>query len=153
MQGNTSKEEIVNTNTTWKCFKNTAYTPLTGIGYSAYYVAGPGELVDMNKMPDGWMKNDFDDSAWPNATKVGWRGATPKGVVDIADWMLVPSTLPPMELRVQRFATVRRADGVTISNDFPSTKKTITIPANSKVSFLLRSGRNGLSCSHKLDCQ
>jgi alpha-L-rhamnosidase len=137
MQGNTSKEEVINTNTSWKCFKNSAYSPLTGIGYSAYYVAGPGELVDMNKMPDGWQKNSFDDNKWSNAVKVGWRGATPKGVVDIADWMLVPSTLPPMELRVQRFATVRESNGVTIPDGFPSTQKAITIPANTHASFLL----------------
>jgi len=138
MQGNTNKEEIINTNVTWKCFKNNAYTPLTGgIGYNTYYVSGPGELVDMNKMPDGWLKSNFDDNAWPNAVKVGWRGATPKGVVDIAEWMLVPSTLPPMELRVQRFATVRKTNGITIPDGFPSTQKTITIPANTHASFLL----------------
>ena len=91
----------------------------------------------MNQMPDGWQKKDFDDNAWPNATKVGWRGATPKGVVDIADWMLVPSTLPPMELRVQRFAAVRISKGVTIPNGFPATKASITIPANTHASFLL----------------
>lgn len=137
MQGNTSGEEIINTNTSWKCFKNTAYTPLTGIGYNTYYVAGPGELVDMNQMPDGWQKKDFDDTAWPNAAKVGWRGATPKGVVDIADWMLVPTTLPPMELKVQRFAAVRITKGVTIPNGFPAAKAAIAIPANSHASFLL----------------
>src|SRR5688572_12163570 len=137
VQGNTSKEEIINTNTSWKCLKNTAYTPLTGIGYNTYYVSGPGELVDMNKMPDGWQKNDFDDNAWPNAARVGWRGATPKGVVDIAEWMLVPSTLPPMELRIQRFAAVRTSKGITIPNGFPATKASITIPANTHASFLL----------------
>ena len=137
LQGNTGKEEIINTNTSWKCFRSTAYSPLTGIGYNAYYVAGPGELVDMNKMPDGWVKNDFDDKAWPNAARVGWRGGTPKGVVDIAEWMLVPSTLPPMELRVQRFASVRRSEGVVIPGGFPSSKTTITIPANTHASFLL----------------
>ena len=136
-QGNTANEEIINTNTSWKCFKNTAYTPLTGIGYNTYYVSGPGELVDMNKMPDGWQKNNFDDNAWPNAVKAHWRGATPKGNVDIAEWMLVPSTLPPMELRVQRFATVRNANGVTIPDGFPATQKAITIPANTHASFLL----------------
>ena len=137
IQGNTAKEEIINTNTSWKCFRNTAYTPLTGIGYNTYYVSGPGELVDMNKMPDGWQKNNFDDNAWPNAVKAHWRGATPKGNVDIAEWMLVPSTLPPMELRVQRFATVRKTNGVTIPDGFPATQKTITIPANTQASFLL----------------
>src|SRR5436190_7547479 len=138
MQGNTKKEETINTNTSWKCFKNNAYTPLTGgIGYNTYYVAGPGELIDMNKMPEGWTKNDFNDDAWPNAVRVGWRGGTPKGAVDIADWMLVPSTLPPMELRIQRFATVRRTDGISIPDGFPATQKSITIPANTKATFLL----------------
>ncbi|TAL44997.1 MAG: alpha-rhamnosidase [Chitinophagaceae bacterium] len=137
LQGNTSKGEIINTNTSWKCFKSTAYTPLTGIGYSAYYVAGPGELVNMNEMPQGWNKNDFDDSSWPDAVKVGWRGATPKGAVDIGDWMLVPSTLPPMELRLQRFAAVRKADRVVVPDGFPATKATITIPANTQATFLL----------------
>src|SRR6187455_3823429 len=28
MQGNTKKEEIINTNTSWKCYKTSAYTPL-----------------------------------------------------------------------------------------------------------------------------
>ena len=137
MQGNTGQEEIINTNTSWKCFKSIAYTPLTGIGYNTYYVSGPGELVDMNKMPDGWQKKDFDDNSWLNAARVGWRGATPKGVVDIAEWMLVPSTLPPMELRVQRFAAVRKTDGVVIPPGFPAEKATITIPANTNASFLL----------------
>lgn len=137
MQGNTAKEEIINTNTSWKCFRNTAYSPLTGIGYNTYYVSGPGELVDMNKMPDGWQKNNFDDNAWSNAVKAHWRGATPKGNVDIAEWMLIPSTLPPMELRIQRFATVRQTIGVTIPDGFPATQKTITIPANTQASFLL----------------
>src|SRR5688572_9059281 len=138
MQGNTKKEETINTNTSWKCFKNNAYGPLTGgVGYNTYYVSGPGEIVDMNKMPDGWMKNDFNDDTWPNAARVGWRGGTPKGAVDIADWMLVPSTLPPMELRVQRFATVRKTEGVSIPDGFPATEKSITIPANTKATFLL----------------
>ena len=134
LQGNTSKEEIVNTNNGWKCLRNTAYTALTGgIGYNAYYVAGPGELIDMHAMPDDWMKNDFDDNAWPNATKVGWRSATPKGAVDIADWMLVPSPLPQMELTAQRFSDVRKSEGVSIPNGFPSVKASLTIPANTSL--------------------
>lgn len=138
VQGNTQKEEIINTNTTWKSLKSTAYTPInSGVGYNTYYVTGPGELVDMNKMPDGWLKNDFDDNAWPNAVKVGWRGGTPKGNVDIAEWMLVPSTLPPMELNVQRFASVRKATNVTIPNSFPASKTSFTVAANTTATILL----------------
>ena len=138
LQGNTTKEEIINTNTSWKCLKSEAYTPITtGLGYGAYYVSGPGELVDMNKMPDGWNKNDFDDGSWPQAARVGWRGGTPKGVVDIAEWMLLPSTLPPMELSVQRFASVRRASNVTIPNSFPVSTTAFTIAANTTATILL----------------
>jgi hypothetical protein len=64
-------------------------------------------------------------------------GGTPKGCRDIADWMLVPSTLPPMELRVQRFASVRKTESVTIPEGFPAAQKSITIPANTKATFLL----------------
>lgn len=125
------------TNTTWKCMQDSAYRPITGIGYSAYYVAGPGELVDMHKQPAGWMSSAFDDSAWPNAATVGWRTATPKGTVDIGDWMLVPSTLPQMELTPQRFATVRQSEGILLPNSFPAVQTALTIPAQSQVSFLL----------------
>jgi len=137
IQGNTTQEEIINTNSSWKCFKSSAYTPLTGIGYSAYYVAGPGELVDMNKMPDGWIKNNFNDEAWLNAAKVSRGGATPKGISDITGWMLVPSSLPQMEITKQRFATVRKTNGIIFPNTFPSEKTLITIPANTQTSFLL----------------
>lgn len=137
LQGNTEKEEIINTNTSWKCLKNNAYTPITGIGYSAYYVSGPGELIDMNKMPDGWMKKDFDDRSWSNAARVNWRNATPKGMVDIADWMLVPSSLPQMELMPQRFSSVRKNNNLTIPSGVPLSKATITIPAHTEASFLL----------------
>ncbi len=137
LQGNTANEEIINTNQSWKVFKNPAYSPLTGIGYNTYYVAGPGELVDMKLMPQGWMKKEFDDSAWPHATRIGWRGATPKGTVDIADWMLVPSPLPQMELTLQRFSSVRKSEGFTVPAGFPVAKMPLTIPPHSNVSFLL----------------
>lgn len=137
LQGNTASEEIINTNQSWKVIKNPAYSPLTGIGYNTYYVAGPGELVDMKLMPQGWMKKDFDDSVWPHAARIGWRGATPKGTVDIADWMMVPSPLPQMELTPQRFASVRKSEGFTVPAGFPAAKMPLTIPPHSNVSFLL----------------
>jgi alpha-L-rhamnosidase len=43
LQGDTEKEEALNTNDTWKSIRNKAYQPLTGVGYSTYYVAGPAK--------------------------------------------------------------------------------------------------------------
>src|ERR1700749_1734714 len=37
VQGNTAKEEVLNTDTSWKCINNKAYQPLLGIGYHPYY--------------------------------------------------------------------------------------------------------------------
>ncbi|MEP6846435.1 MAG: alpha-L-rhamnosidase N-terminal domain-containing protein [Panacibacter sp.] len=137
LQGNTEKEYVLNTNSKWKCVRNNAYQPLTGIGYNTYYVAGPGELVDMNQSVQNWMKNDFDDSNWKNASPIGWSGATPKGIGDISGWMMVPSPLPQMELKMQRLNVLRNATGVNVSSSFPQTKTSFTVVANTHAVLLL----------------
>jgi len=135
LQGNSANEEILNTNNTWKCIRNKAYRPLTGIGYPTYYVAGPGEIVDMGKSVKGWMNTGFDDSAWPNAAALD-RGK-PKGMADAFGWMLVPSPIPQMELTTQRIPVLRKADGVIVPDSFPVAKTSITIPANTTATLLL----------------
>jgi alpha-L-rhamnosidase len=67
MQGNTANEEMLNTDASWKCLQDKAYGAITGIGYPTYYVAGPGELVDMNKTVKNWMGSDLNDQSWPAA--------------------------------------------------------------------------------------
>src|SRR6185437_7126733 len=135
VQGNTLTEEILNTNNTWKCLRNNAYKPLTGIGYHPYYVAGPGELVDMNRSVKGWMSLDFNDSPWPNAGMLDH--GKPKGTADAFGWMLVPSSLPQMELTYQRIPVLRKAEGVTVPASFPAAKTAVTIPANTTAILLL----------------
>ncbi len=135
LQGNTANEEILNTNNTWKCLRNKAYSAITGVGYPTYYVAGPGEVVDMGKSVKGWMAADFDDSAWP-AVAVLDHGK-PKGMSDAFGWMLVPSSIPQMERTTQRIPVVRKADGVSVPASFPATKTAVTIPANTSVTLLL----------------
>jgi alpha-L-rhamnosidase len=137
MQGDTEKESVVNTNNSWKCMHNKAYSPLPGVGYPAYYVAGPGELVDMNEYVQYWMNNDFDDNNWQPAAKIGWSGARPKGIGDINGWMLVPSSLPQMELKPQRFQSVREASGITVPSTFPVTKTAFTVGANTQAVLLI----------------
>jgi alpha-L-rhamnosidase len=135
LQGNTANEEILNTGNTWKCFNNKAYQPLTGIGYHPYYVAGPGEIVDMGKSVNGWMNSDFDDSAWPMAAILDH--GKPKGMSDAFGWMLVPSSIPQMERTIQRIAVLRKAEGVNVPASFPATKTALTIPANTTVTLFL----------------
>ncbi len=139
IQGNTARQKIINTDDSWKCIKNKAYSPLNGIGYRTYYVAGSGELVDMNHYPMHWLDSTFDDTYWLQAAPIA--NGVPKGVIWGAKWwMLVPSKLPQMELTVQRLAKLRKAEGIKVTSSFPETDSKITIPPNTKVTLLLDQG-------------
>jgi len=135
IQGHTSREDSINTNGSWKCYPISAYAPLRGIGYNTYYVTGPGEIIDMHSMPNHFDEKDFDDSQWKNASNIG--RANPKGRGDISNWMLVPSSLPQMELRLQRFSEARRSTGITIPPGFPEKPVALTVPANTSATILL----------------
>lgn len=139
LQGNTRVEEEVNTGTAWKCIRDTAYHPLPVELVYSYYVAGPGELVDMKLHPQRWQQPDFDDSSWPQAAKISV--GEPKGKFTFNDgWMLVPSPIPARDEVVERLKSVRKTEGLTLPASFPAEKKAITIPAHTKTTILLDQG-------------
>lgn len=134
LQGNTENEQIVNTDNTWLCYANKAYSPLN-VRVPGYYVAGPGEKTDAALYPWGWEKPGFDDSDWKKAMP-GINGAM-KGARDYPGRLLVPSPIPPMENKTERFAAVPIEEGLKVPSGFPAQPKDIVIPANSKVRLLL----------------
>lgn len=140
LQGNTDSEDILNTDNTWRCIRDLSYQPLNTDEVLGYFVTGPGEFVDMRKNMKGWKRLTFNDSTWKNATSAFWRGGSPKGLQDAFGWMLVPSSIPQMELSVQRLNSIRESQGVSVAPSFPAQASTITIPANTKASLLLDQG-------------
>ena len=130
VQGETAAEEVLNTNNSWKCISDKGYRPISG-----FFAASAGELVDMNQSVKGWMSPELDDSGWPSAANL-FQGRV-KGLGDGFGWMLVPSSLPQMELTYQRIPVLRKATGLDVPASFPATKTAVTIPANTTVSFLL----------------
>lgn len=130
VQGNSAAEEKLNTNNTWKCFRDRAYHPIGG-----FFAASVGELVDRNKTVNHWTSAQFDDSAWPFANKL--IDGQPKGLSDGFGWMLVPSPLPPRELTYQRIPVVRKATGIPMPVGFPAAKTAVTIPANTTATLIL----------------
>ena len=85
------------TDKSWLCIQDPSYSPVTAI-VVGYYVAGPGEKVDLNAGIPGWNKADADLSAWQPAQE-GPSGK-PVDVCDTQDFddhMLRASTLPQME--------------------------------------------------------
>jgi alpha-L-rhamnosidase len=140
LQGNTTAEWAVNTNTTWKCIRDDSYRPLLSPEIIGYYVAGPGEFINMNKQVKGWNRTNFDDADWNYASLAFWRGGSPKGLQDAFGWMLVPSSIPQMERTIQRLQSTRESSGVNVPGSFPATAASFTIPAKSKATLLFDNG-------------
>ncbi|MES2794883.1 MAG: amylo-alpha-1,6-glucosidase [Bacteroidota bacterium] len=145
IQGSTPETQIINTNNSWKCVQDNSYEPLlvsefmpdpAKVNVRGYYVAGPGEKIDMNQHIKGWENVNFND--WKNAQIVA--PAMPQNTIGLDagnSWRLIPSILPQMELTQQRFEKIRKAEGITISNNFPKEKNTISITANTVATLIL----------------
>jgi hypothetical protein len=138
LQGATVAEQEANSNNTWKCIRDSSYKPIK-VSLPTYYVAGPGEQIDMHNHIKNWKEQSYSDSLWRNAQIIS-RGL-PKNMIGeygtIDGWMLVPSAIPPMELKEQRLLQTRRAEGVIVPSSFPSVKKAFTISANTVATILL----------------
>ena len=139
LNGASEASSFLSTDETWKWIDLTCYRPIP-VHVNAYYVAGPGERIYMNAQVQGWESEQFDDSGWKQAVSLGQ--GVPKGVF-IFDyrWMLVPSSIPPMELKTERLASVRRATGVKVPDGFPSRSIPLTIPPSTKTVLLIDNAR------------
>ena len=138
LQGGNAEAQTLNTNNTWKCIMDSSYTPIK-VSMATYYVAGPGERIDMKSYVSGWNKSDYADSAWKNS-QVIFPGM-PKnhmGAYGILNgWMLVPSGIPQMELKKERLQSLRKSEGMVAPASFPITQTAITVPANTVATLVL----------------
>ena len=136
LQGNTENEKAVNTNNSWKCIQDNAYTPLQPDLVYSYYAAGPTEKIDYNLYPNGWMNTEYKDDNWQPAQQL--FNGLPKGVFNwTLGWMLVPRPIPQMEITLQRLQKIRSSNGINITDDFLNGNTAFAIPANTKTSILL----------------
>lgn len=137
LNGGSRSNNFVSTGEDWKCYQDKGYSPIP-VKMNTAFFAGPGEFVDMNQSVMGWQDVNFDDSIWPEAVSLG--NGLPKNKLGYGrpnDWMLVPSSLPQMELTYQRLNAVRKAEGIKVPANFPAEKVAITIPANTECSLIL----------------
>ena len=138
LQGANEEAQTVNTNSTWKCIMDSSYSPLK-VTMTTYYVAGPGEQVDMKSHISGWNKNEFADGDWRNSQVIfpgmpkNYIGAfgSPNG------WMLVPSAIPPMELKIESPLKLRTSTGVSVAASYPAKQTAITVPPNTTATLVL----------------
>jgi len=138
LEGDGSSERIVDTNQSWRCIRDKAYSPLpvTNADVRGYFVAGPGEHIDGKLYPWGWESADYDDSGWSAAHVLG-----PGSPRDASDgptrWMLVPREIPMMEESPERLERIRQSTGATAPDGFPREPVAFDIPADREARMLL----------------
>lgn len=138
MQGNSKTEAVVNTDKSWKCIRNTAYGKCTTGRVRGYYAAGATELIQTGQYPHGWAKADFDDSQWKQALEAGRAAA--KGTMNYSERLLVPRSLPALEMTTERLKSVRKTEGIKKTGDFLKKPTALQIPAHTKAVLLLDQG-------------
>lgn len=138
LQGDTQKEAVVNTNSSWKILKDEAYSPESSKIPGFFFAVGPCDRIDAARYPWGWEQAGFDDGNWDGARQLA-NGRT-KGIGSHIQWGLQPRQLPMMEGFEQHFARVRRTENIDVPEDFVRGGKPLQIGSNQNVSFLLDQG-------------
>jgi len=137
MQGNSDKESAVNTDYNWQCTKIEGYSPLPQRVHG-YYALGPGEFVDMNLSTYSLFNNERKKDNWYRVNEIGF--GVPKGCNTLdasGEWMLVPSSIPPVEMNTQRLSRTCISKGISVPSSFPAVQTDIVIPANTSATILL----------------
>jgi len=134
VQGNTNKEEIVNTNASWKTIRDDSYSPSTGYLQDV----GPGDVIDGKKYPWGWTTLDYADNLWQSSLETG-RGC-PQFAATQYVRALIPRDIPAMESRQELQPKVRRSIGVNPSPHFLKGDTSVTIATHTKATILFDQG-------------
>jgi hypothetical protein len=138
VQGDDKSERIVDTNQSWKCIRDKAYSPepVANADVRGYFVAGPGEHIDGKLYPWGWERPEYDDSGWSAARMIG--AGSPRDASDgPTRWMLVPREIPMMEETAERMSTTRQSTGVMAPAGFPREGLAFEVPAHKEARLLL----------------
>lgn len=134
LQGNGDREQIVNTNASWRGIRNASYSPIK-TDLKTYFVVGPGDSIKSSIYPWNWEMPSYDDSSWKAAVPIISGGG--KGAMDYPGWQLVPRAIPQMELRDERIQKLRSVQGMPGLTGFPLDSGNYDIPKLSKVKLLL----------------
>ncbi|HJQ12037.1 MAG TPA: alpha-L-rhamnosidase C-terminal domain-containing protein, partial [Gemmatimonadaceae bacterium] len=105
-----------------------------------YYAAAPGDSINGARYPWGWERGEYNDNAWDAPAIVGdvKRHAMPPGDYgEVSGWQLEPRSIPPMDERVQRLASIRRASGVQSDGAFLRGTGDLVVPVRTTASILL----------------
>jgi hypothetical protein len=143
LQGNSEAEKEANTGPAWRVTQNEACQPVVFRPsdprlFYQYYVGGALDSLRADAYPWGWQEAAFADGDWL-APRVLGHGYPPH-LTNPTQWTLVPRRIPPLEDRLQRFAALRRAEGVPADARFVGGTSPVTVPPRTKAALLLDQG-------------
>jgi hypothetical protein len=126
----------LNTNSSWKVYKDSAYSVISydemlfkERWFYGFYACGGGDNVDGNLYPWGWEQLNFDDSKWLAAEQLIFDS--------IAPWNLVPRNIAFMDNHLVYPENIRKVTGATILTGAWKGNTKLSFPSNSKVSVLV----------------
>jgi len=126
----------LNTDSTWKAYKNQAYRVISynemlykNPWFWGFYACGGGDEVFGNKYPWDWEKPGFDDKAWLSAESLDFESTAP--------WKLVPRNIAFMDNHREQPTHIRQVTGTNIPIGKWNGKTKLTIPANTQASVLI----------------
>ena len=135
LQGNGLTERVADTNRSWVCLLNKAYTPLP-TDLHTFFAVGPGDRIDGSQYPWDWETPNFADGQWPKAAELK-RATMWNPNIGFDTWTLTPRPIPPMEMKPERIGVVRQAEGIAVPGGFPQQAVPLPIPAHTKAKLLL----------------
>ncbi|BBE16161.1 alfa-L-rhamnosidase [Aquipluma nitroreducens] len=139
LQGNSEAENIINTNKSWKVIRDWAYTPESGkTPDKQYIVVGPCVRINGEKYLWGWNELSFDDKTWEQSAEITL--GQPRVAGTSINWGLAPREIPFMEMKPQRFSSIRRSEGLNVPANFLKGTQPLEIKPNQKVQFLIDQG-------------
>jgi alpha-L-rhamnosidase len=146
LEGDTAAEAIANSDTQWQVEEEKGHTfrPPLPPGLWNYYVAGPGERVDLSQCDLEWNQIDSSSKDWVAAGLALRESIFPQESIPIPPskgraqrWLLVSDPLPQMEFRENAPPQVVRT-AISGLGAFP--QRPVTIPTNTEVNVLLDQG-------------
>jgi hypothetical protein len=135
VQGNNAFSSIINTNSSWRVSQDSSYKPIINKHHT---VVGPNDHFNAAIHLWGWEKPQFNDSSWQNA--IISEKAIPFASAETSDRKLLPRNIPLLEEKNQRFASIRRAEGLKMDEGFIKGGKPLIIPPNTVVKLVLDQG-------------
>lgn len=138
IQGNSSIEQIINTDASWLTSKDSGYyfvkmkSDIVGGGY----IAGGTDSVVLNGRFNKWTEIQYDDSDWTHPIELGKGNHLGLNTWVGTPWFLKESKLAAMQPEKQKIKQLLSVTGANVKFENKSEKFQVSIPANSQVEML-----------------